>query len=177
MIIGKRVRLRAIERADIPNFVRWLNDPEVRQFIQMYAPLSQASEEHWFEEHLSRKNDHVFCVEAHVGDEWVPLGNCGLHGIDWKNSVAVFGIVLGEKTHWGKGYGTDAARTMVHFAFDTLNLHRVELEVYDFNPRAMRCYEKVGFRREGTRRQAHFVNGAYHDVHMMSILREEAREL
>ena len=134
MIIGKRVRLRAIEREDIPNFLRWFNDPEVRQFIQMYAPLSQASEEHWFEEHLARKNDHVFCVEAHIGDEWVPLGNCGLHGIDWKNSVAVFGIVLGEKAHWGKGYGTDAARTMVQFAFDTLNLHRVELEVYDFQP-------------------------------------------
>ena len=62
---------------------------------------------------------------------------------------------------------------MLRFAFEELNLHRVELEVYDFNPRAMRCYEKAGFRLEGTRRQAHFHQGAYHDVHLMGILRDE----
>jgi RimJ/RimL family protein N-acetyltransferase len=81
--------------------------------------------------------------------------------------------VLGEKAYWGQGFGTDATRTALAFAFGELNLHRVELEVFDFNPRAMRCYEKAGFRYEGIRRQAFFRNGRYHDIHLMAILDSE----
>ena len=173
MIYGKNVRLRAIEREDIPNFVRWFNDPELRRYIQMNEPMSKAGEERWFEDRLSKKGDYIFGIEAQVGEEWVSIGNLGLHQVDWKNRCAVFGIILGEKAYWGKGLGTEAARTALRFAFDELNLHRVELEVYAFNPRAIRCYEKVGFRREGTRREALFREGKYHDVHTMAILQPE----
>jgi len=173
MLIGERVRLRSIEREDLPTFVRWFNDPEVRQYLMMYEPMSMAKEERWFEEMLERKNDFVFAIEAQIGEQWVPIGNVGLHRIDWKNRTAVFGIALGEKAYWGQGFGTDATRTMLRFAFEELNLHRVELEVFDFNSRAMRSYEKAGFRHEGTRRQALFRQGRYHDVHLMSILQSE----
>lgn len=176
MIYGDRVRLRAIERSDIPTFVRWFSDPEVRRYLLMYAPPSSAQEEQWFEDTLQRqqrREDFIFVVEARVGDEWVPIGNVGLHRINWKDRWAVFGIALGEKAHWDKGYGTDATRTMLRFAFEELNLHRVELEVLDENARARHCYEKAGFRYEGTRRQAAFFEGRYHDSHLMSILREE----
>jgi RimJ/RimL family protein N-acetyltransferase len=64
-------------------------------------------------------------------------------------------------------------RTMLKFGFETLNLHRVELEVFAFNPRALRCYEKAGFKKEGTRRQVHFYEGRYHDAFYMGILQEE----
>jgi RimJ/RimL family protein N-acetyltransferase len=173
MLIGERVRLRSIEQEDLPTFVRWFNDPEVRQYLMMYEPMSMAKEERWFEEMLERKNDFVFAIEAQIGEQWVPIGNVGLHRIDWKNRTAVFGIALGEKAYWGQGFGTDATRTMLRFAFEELNLHRVELEVFDFNSRAMRSYEKAGFRHEGTRRQALFRHGRYHDVHLMSILQSE----
>lgn len=173
MLIGERVRLRSIEREDLPTFVRWFNDPEVRQYLMMYEPMSMAKEERWFEEMLDRKNDFLFAIEAQIGEQWVHIGNVGLHRIDWKNRTAVFGIVLGEKAYWGQGFGTDATRTILRFAFEELNLHRVELEVFDFNPRAMRSYEKAGFRHEGTRRQALFRHGRYHDVHLMSILQSE----
>jgi len=175
LIYGEQVRLRAIERSDIPTFVRWFNDPEVRQYLLMYAPVSAAQEEKWFEDTLQRvqrREDFVFAVEARVGDEWVHIGNVGLHRIHWKDRCAIFGIALGEKAYWDQGYGTDATRTMLHFAFEELNLHRVELEVLDENARARRCYEKVGFRYEGTRWQAIFSAGRYHDAHLMSILRE-----
>lgn len=178
MIYGERVRLRAIERSDIPTFVRWFNDPEVRRYLLAYAPLSVAQEEQWFEDMLQRihrQEDFLFAVEARVGDEWVHIGNVGLRRMDWKNRCAVFGIALGEKAYWGQGYGTDATRTMLRFAFEELNLHRVELEVWGENARAIRCYEKAGFRHEGTRRQAIFSEGQYHDAHQMSILREEFR--
>lgn len=173
MLYGERVRLRGIEREDIPTFVRWFNDPEVRSYLLMYEPMSKAKEERWFESHLEKMNEFLYAIEAPVEGNWVHIGNIGLHQVDWKNRTAIFGIVLGEKSLWGQGYGTDATRTMLRFAFCELNLHRVELEVFDFNPRAVRCYEKAGFRHEGVRRQAHFRNGRYHDVHRMAVLREE----
>lgn len=173
MLYGERVRLRGIEREDILTFVRWFNDPEVRQYLLMYEPMSMAKEERWFEGQLDKRDDFLYVVEALIDGQWVPIGNVGLHRVDWKNRTAVFGIVLGEKAYWGQGFGTDATRTMLRFAFEELNLHRVELEVFDFNPRAIRCYEKAGFRREGTRRQAIFRDGRYHDAYLMAILQDE----
>lgn len=173
MIYGDGIRFRAIEKEDIPNFLRWLNDPETRQYLLLYIPLSRADEERWVESLPDRKDDYVFAFEALIDEKWIHLGNVGLHGIDWKNSHATFGIVLGEKQYWGQGYGTEATRLMLRFAFDTLNLNRVELEVFEFNPRAMRAYEKAGFRLEGTRRQALYQDGRYWDAHWMAILSEE----
>jgi diamine N-acetyltransferase len=176
MIYGDGIRLRSIEREDIPTFVRWFNDPEIRSYLLMYRPMSRASEERWFEGLAARTDDFLFAVEALVGDQWVHIGNIGLESVDWKNSHCTFGIVLGEKQYWGQGYGTKAIKTVLRYAFDELNLHRVELEVFAYNPRAIRCYEKAGFRHEGTRRQSHFHNGQYHDAHRMGILREEFEE-
>ncbi|HOQ99434.1 MAG TPA: GNAT family protein [Anaerolineae bacterium] len=173
MIYGQRIRLRAIERDDIPTFVRWFNDPEVRQYLLMYEPMSRAKEERWFEARLEARDDYLFAIEAQDGERWVHIGNTGLHRVDWRNRHATLGIALGEKAYWGRGYGSDAVRTMLRFAFDELNLHRVELEVFDYNRRAQRCYEKAGFRLEGTRRQALYHEGRYHDEHLMSILRGE----
>lgn len=170
MLYGKNLRLRAIERADIPTFVRWFNDPEVRRYLARYEPMSIAQEEKWFEEHLGKKDEFLFGIEALVADNWVLIGDIGLHRIDWKNRSATFGIVIGEKAYWDQGFGTEATRTMLRFAFEELNLHRVELHVLDFNPRAIRCYEKAGFRHEGTLRDAVFQDGRYHDAHVMGML-------
>jgi RimJ/RimL family protein N-acetyltransferase len=101
------------------------------------------------------------------------IGNCGLHDVDLKNRSAVFGIVIGDKNYWSQGYGTDATLTLLRFAFEQIGLNRVELFVYDFNPRAQRAYEKAGFKRSGVKRQGLFRNGAFHDEIMMDILREE----
>lgn len=177
MIYGERVRLRAIEREDVPRFLRWFNDPEVRQYLTMYRPLSRAEEERWVESRASRREDIVLAIEVRAGDQWVHIGNVGLHRIDWKNRTATLGIVIGEREFWGKGYGTEAVRTMLRYAFGELGLNRVELETYSFNPRAIRCYEKAGFRREGIRRQALYRNGKFHDVILMGILRDEFKEM
>ena len=90
--------------------------------------------------------------------------------------VATLGIVIGEKEYWGKGYGTEAVKTMLRYAFHELGLNRVELETYSFNPRAQRCYERAGFRREGVRRGALYRDGKFHDIIIMGILREEFLE-
>ena len=173
MLYGDNIRLRAIERTDIPAFLRWFNDPEVRENLLLFAPMSVAQEELWFENKLQKNDEYLFAIEAHVEDAWVHIGNVGLHAIDWKNGSTIFGIAIGEKAYWNKGYGTDATRAMLRFAFAELNLHRVELEVFANNARAMRAYEKAGFKREGTRRQANFHDGQYRDAHIMAVLQEE----
>ena len=178
MLYGEKTRLRAIEREDIPAFLRWFNDPEVRQGLAMFGPMGKAAEESWVESLASRHDDFVFAVEASDVDpngsqRWVHIGNVGLHSVDWRNRHCIFGIALGEKAYWGKGYGTDATRTILRFAFLELNLHRVELEVYAYNARAIRTYEKAGFRHEGTRRQSLFRDGRYHDAHIMAVLADD----
>jgi RimJ/RimL family protein N-acetyltransferase len=170
MIHGQKTKLRAIEREDLPTFVRWFNDPEVRQYLAMYMPMSMAEEEKWFERKLEDRDAKVFAIETEDG---VHIGNIGLHSIDWKNRRAYLGIVIGEKEYWSQGYGSDAIRALLGFAFDEMNLHRVFLTVYGYNERAISCYEKCGFRLEGRQREARFSDGRYHDELMMGILREE----
>ena len=169
-IHGKRIRLRAIERSDIPVFVRWFNDPEVRGYLQMYMPMSMADEELWFEAQLKDRDRHIFGIETLEGKL---IGNIGIEDIDWKNRRATLGIVIGEMDCWGQGYGTEAITTFLRFVFAEMNLHRVSLAVYEYNQRAIRCYEKCGFTLEGRKREAHFHDGKYHDELIMGILRDE----
>ena len=174
MIFGERVRLRAIERRDLPLFVTWLNDPEVRHGLVLYLPLSMAEEEQWFENMLkSPANEHPLMIEAITEAGWAPLGNCGLFDIDWRIRQAEFGMFIGAKQYWNQGYGTDVVRLILRHGFQTLNLNRIFLRVYANNPRAQRAYEKAGFVVEGRLRQGHFDEGVYHDVILMSVLKDE----
>jgi len=170
VILGEKTRLRAIEREDIPTFVRWFNDPEVRRYLEMYVPMSKAEEEQWFERYLKDDSSRFFGIETCDG---VLIGNVGLHSIDWKNRSAVLGVVIAEKEYWGKGYGSDAITTLLRFVFGEMNLHRIHLSAFEFNERAINCYEKCGFRREGRARDALFREGRYHDAIHMAILSEE----
>lgn len=174
MIIGEKVRFRAIEREDLPTFVRWLNDPEVRQGLIIYLPLSQVEEEQWFEGVLKRSPDErPMVIEIATGDEWVAVGNCNIFDIDWRVRCAEVGIFIGEKRYWNQGFGTETMKLLLKHGFRTLNLNRIFLKVYENNPRALRAYEKVGFIHEGCLRQAHYYDGKYVDAHIMSVLRQE----
>ncbi len=182
MIIGERVRFRGVERSDIPTFVRWLNDPEVRNGILIHSPISQTSEENWFERMSQRPPDQqVMAIEALVPDSqggeshWVHIGNIAFDRIDWRNRQSEFGIMIGEKQYWNRGYGSEAVRLLVKYGFNTLRLHRIFLHVFETNPRAIRAYEKAGFTHEGRKRQAEFKDGRFIDVLVMSILEQEAR--
>ncbi|MDY7077660.1 MAG: GNAT family N-acetyltransferase [Chloroflexota bacterium] len=173
MIVGKKVRLRPIERDDLPRFVEWFSDAEVRRHLLIYLPFSLAQEERWFENLQGRLEQQVDVLLAIETAEGVHIGNVGLHRINWKDRNAELGIAIGEKAYWGQGYGTDAIRTLLGLAFHEMNLHRVFLRVDEDNSRGIRCYEKTGFRREGTLRAAVFNRGTYKDQYIMSILETE----
>ena len=103
----------------------------------------------------------------------IVLGEAVLNDFDLDNRSANFRIMLTRETHFGKGYGTQATKLIIAYAFEQLDLHRIDLEVYDFNPRAARVYEKVGFVREGVRREALLWEGEYRDAIVMGMLRSD----
>jgi RimJ/RimL family protein N-acetyltransferase len=174
MINGERLCLRAAEREDLTLFVTWLNDREVGQFLAMNQPMSLVAEERWYENMVNGpKAEQVLVIQIKDGDAWRPIGNTSFMNIDWTNRSAEIGIFIGEKTCWNQGYGRETMRLMLKHGFETLNLHRIYLRVFEHNVRGIKAYEHAGFKHEGRMRQAQYQDGRYYDVLFMSVLREE----
>lgn len=174
MLYGKRIRLRGNERSDLPKFVEWLNDPDVRRTLSMSMPISQAIEEQWFENMLKRPSEEQSLgIEIKDGDGWRLIGNCGIFDINWRARSAEVGLFIGDKSCWNKGYGTEVMRLLLRHGFETLNLNRIFLRVDAANLGGIRAYEKAGFVHEGRFRQGTFQGGEYRDMLFMSVLRSE----
>jgi RimJ/RimL family protein N-acetyltransferase len=167
------VFLRPAERDDLPIFVAWLTDARTTRTLALRSPLSQAGEERWFETMVERQGQGQWHFVICRVDDGRPVGAVELRDIDQTNGSAGLGIVIGDPADTGRGYGTAALRAVVAFGMDELRLERIWLDVYAFNDRARRVYERVGFVREGTLRHALFRGGRFHDVDRMAILPEE----
>jgi len=175
MIAHGSVYLRAGERDDIPRFVAWMNDYRTSRTLAIRAPISQVSEEQWFERITADQGRVGYFFVACLLEDDRPIGTIGLFDLDLLNGGAGLGISIGEEADRGKGHGTDMLRALLAFGFEHLRLQRIWLDVYDFNPGARRVYERVGFVLEGVLRRAMFREGRFIDVHRMSILEEEWR--
>ena len=174
IIYGKRVRLRGAERSDLEKFVTWINDPEVTAGLTLFLPMSSVDEEKWFEHAMQRPQDEKpLVIDMKDGTDWRLIGNSSFFEFDWVARSAEVGIMIGDKTTWNQGYGSEVMRLLLRHGFGSLNLNRIYLRVYAENKRAIRTYEKVGFVHEGRMRQAVYKNGCYSDVLYMSVLREE----
>lgn len=170
MLEGERVRLRALRPEDTERLWEFWADLDVsaRASNQPPRPFTLEETKSFFAE-LATKDDLMrFAVEA----ESVIVGDCSLHDVDRHNRTCDVGIALG-KPFWSKGYGREALRLLVDYAFKHHNLHRVGLEVLADDDRAVNCYRNVGFVEEGRLRQRDWANGEYHDVLVMGILAEE----
>ena len=166
----RRLRLRPHTEADLPNYVEWLNDPEVTEFTALESGgVTLEGEREWFA-HISDPEcrDRNWAIEA-CGRH---IGNCALHP-DGNGQTAGFGIIIGDKAQWARGYGTAALREVLRIGFAEMGLHRIHLQAFAGNARGIRCYEKCGFRHEGVLRQARFKRGQWIDIVVMAILREE----
>jgi RimJ/RimL family protein N-acetyltransferase len=149
----------------------WFNDPEVNHFLRTCGPMTVAAEEEFIRRRAESATDVALGIVSRADDRLV--GVTGLHQFDPRARHACFGISVGDKAAWGKGYGSEATRLLLAHAFETLNLNRVWLEVYEYNHRGIHVYEKLGFRLEGRLRQHTFRAGRYWDTLVMGILREE----
>jgi RimJ/RimL family protein N-acetyltransferase len=168
---GERIYLRPHEEEDINLFEKWFNDPEYRVLEGYPLPQNKVELKRFFEEMCKDEKGVYLGISLQENDRLI--GSVSLFGIDRISRSVEFGIGIGEKDCWGKGYGTEAINLILDYCFDTLNMHRVWLRVRDYNQRAIRCYERAGFRREGILRESLYISGAYHDQVCMSLLKEE----
>jgi RimJ/RimL family protein N-acetyltransferase len=170
-LIGKLIYLRPLEREDAPLAEPWFNDQEVTRTLRTTGPISLHAEQSLIEK--LTQNEQAVTLVIVVRELGKAIGVTGLHQIDFRNRQAGFGITIGDKACWGRGYGTEATVLVVQHAFQTLNLNRVWLHAFENNDRGLRTYEKVGFKREGLLRQDNFRLGRYWDTIAMAILRDE----
>jgi len=157
---GKRVRLRPILKEDLPLLMRWINDPDITKFLLAFWPTMEESEEGWITHLSTTKTDVVLIIETEDG---TAIGVIGLHKISWHDRTAETGSFIGEKEYWRNGYGSEAKMLMLHYAFHTLNLRKINSSVIAFNKRSYGCLVKCGYRREGQQRKQHFRLGKYWD--------------
>ncbi len=173
-MIGERVMLREYRREDIESIRKWRNNVEITRFLShiFLPPQTDPVTEDFLERVLSgRHNDYNFVIADK--DTQAYIGQVDLFNLQSINRTAELGVVIGDLEKVGKGIGTEAITLMLGFAFLRANLQRIDLWVNANNPRAIRCYEKCGFVREGVRRHCHFEDGDYIDLVMMGALREE----
>ena len=172
-VVGEKVALGPIRRDLVPVYQRWMNDFDVLRTLAVGGPrpLTAEGEIGWYERTAVSQTDASFTL--YERSSLRPIGSLGLHQVDHYNRTAMFGILIGEKDCWGKGYGTEATRLVLEYAFTTLGLHNVMLNVFANNERAMRAYRRAGFREIGRRRQAHRVAGDVEDIVFMDCLATE----
>jgi len=177
--MGELVRLSAMDVDEISKaFSRWSRNSEFRRLLDsgVARTSSQNGTKKWFEKELDDQsiNQHWFSIRK-LDDDTL-LGDIDLYVYNWPARDTFVGIGIGERDFWGKGYGTDAMRVILRYAFTEINMKRVTLSVFEYNPRAIRSYEKAGFRHEGRLRKLLNKEGRRWDMLMMGILREEWME-
>ncbi|MDY7222680.1 GNAT family protein [Halalkalibacterium halodurans] len=170
---SKRIRLRKMEKGDVPLYHSWRNDIEMMSSTNPNLDQYSLEETLDFVETIILGSSSSKAYMIHEKEMDVTIGITSLINIDYKNRNAECIIDIGEKTYWGKGYGFEALRLLLNYAFLEMNLHRVSLRVFSFNKKAIRLYEKLGFKHEGTSRQCLYRYGQWHDIVHMGILKDE----
>ncbi len=172
-LIGEKVALGPIRRDLVALYQRWINDFAVVRTLAVRAmrPMTAEGELAWYDRQATSEDDVTFTIYEYASLR--PIGSTGLHQVDHYNRSATFGIVIGEKDCWGKGYGTEATRLVLDYAFTGLGLHNVMLQVFAKNERGMRAYRRAGFREIGRRRQARRRMGEPEDIVLMDCLATE----
>lgn len=175
-LVGENIYLSprsAAEKEDVELFTEWLNDFETTDYIGRTSQIISIEAEKEYLEKTS--NTDVSFLIIRKSDDTL-IGTVGLEQIDYINRIATLGIFIGEKTDRSKGYGTEAIKLLLDFAFNYLNLNNVKLDLLAINERALACYKKCGFKEYGRRRKCRYINGKYYDIISMDILSEEFKE-
>jgi RimJ/RimL family protein N-acetyltransferase len=168
-IVGKKVALGPIRKDLLGLYQRWINDFEVTRTLDLpMRPFPLEYEEAWYQRATQSDRDLTFTI--YDRKTLRPIGNAGLHQIDHQHRTADFGMAIGEKDFWGRGYGTESTGLILDYGFKTLGLNNIMLQVFSSNTAAIRAYEKAGFRRMGERRQGHRASGEIWNILFMDCL-------
>lgn len=176
ILAGTLIHLAAIDLDEAAKcWMNWSRDTEYKRLLDTDAPRlnSLKAEKEWMEKEFGKMDNTMywFAIRSAVEDQL--LGDIILEVLNWNMRDAIVGIAIGQRDFWDRGCGTEAMNLLLDFAFAELNLRRVTLNVFEYNPRAIRSYEKAGFRPEGRLRGAILREGRRWDILYMGILREE----
>ena len=157
MLKGEKVLLRP-RRTDKDSFLKWFNDLEATQYLTIALPMMESEKKKWIENLATERKgiDVIMAIEDEQSNK--AIGNCGLHNINRIDQHATFGIAIGEKEYWSKGFGTEATSLMVNYGFEQLNLHRIGSSVYSFNERSLKMHLSLDLKEEGRLRKRRFKN-------------------
>ncbi len=169
VLTGERLRLAPPTPEMLPDFIRWLADPEVTRYLGVTFPPTLASEQEWFER-MSKSGDDIIWAIL-LGD--AVIGVTGIHHINWRQRRAITGNLIGEKSEWNKGYGSEAVRLRTRYAFDELNLEKIQTAAFMENVGSRRVLEKAGYQQIGVARRHEWRHGKWHDMWLAELLRED----
>lgn len=169
-IEGERLYLSPINPEDYEICTKWLNDETMtKNTSQVRHTIGLAKEKAFLEKMAEEGND--FAVVLKENDEFI--GCCGFHNINAISRNCEIGLFIGDEENRGKGYGGEILKLLISYGFEILNMHNIMLKVFSFNERAIKCYEKAGFKKIGARRNAYYYRGKYYDDVFMDLLAEE----
>ncbi|HUG13703.1 MAG TPA: GNAT family protein [Thermomicrobiales bacterium] len=171
-IAGERVALGPLRPDHLPHYQRWLNDfGVIRTLMRPPAPMTTEQTQSWVARHTGDEHSTAFTIYEASGRR--PIGNTALINVDSRNRSAMFAILIGDADNRGHGYGTEATRLMLDYAFTARGFHSVWLVVAEYNHAGRRAYEKAGFQEVGRRREACWMGGRYWDEITMDCLATE----
>ena len=167
-LVGDRIYLSPRNSDDVEKFTEWLNDFQVTDYTQRSANVMTLQAE---SEYLNNSKEEYAMVIV-TKDEDKMIGTVSIEQINFINRTGTLGIFIGDKDYRDKGYGTEAIKLILEYAFQYINLNNVMLTVMSYNDRAKRCYEKCGFKEFGRRHQSVYMDGKYYDTIYMEVLKE-----
>ncbi len=173
LLHGPRVYLAPLTSRDLPTMAQWYQDSGFLRLFDADPAYPRAESEltEWLDK--ARRGGDSYAFGIRLIDRNELIGLIELDEISWSNGVCGLAIAIGERGYWRKGYGQEAARLALGFAFGELNLHRVQATILGYNERSIRMFERLGFRREGTFREFLHRDGQRHDMHLYGLLRPE----
>lgn len=172
LLVGKNLKLNALEAEDLPKLSPWFEDVEFLRFYDMVPaiPKSRKGLEDLLD-YYSAEDKMIFAIRRI--DSGDIIGVAGFDEILWNSGVATTFIGIGDKASHGKGFGKEAMHLLLDFGFNELNFHRIQLNVIAYNHRAIRLYEGAGFKKEGVFRELIFRDGKRYDLYLYGLLRDE----
>ncbi len=171
-IVGEKCYLSPPDPGDADKYCRWLMDMEIMKNLE-YMYLNEEREKALLSDLM--EDSRIFGIVENISDKLI--GATGLHQIDYINRRAMYGIFIGDKSFHGKGFGFEATNLILDYGFNVLNLNSIWLYCYSFNKKALRLYEKMGFKKTGVFRQAKYFAGNYHDQVCMDMLAAEFKSV
>ena len=173
LLRGARLHLTALTEDDLPTITEWYQDTEFMRLLDARpaTPKTAASLRAWLDEASTAPNSYLFGVRL-LGSNAL-IGYVELDGILWAQGVSGLCVAIGERKYWRQGYGTEATTLALDFAFQELNLHRIQATVFRYNHRSIAMCKRLGFQQEGVYREFLHRDGERHDMLLFGLLRHE----